>query len=59
MKSGVLGHTVCILGVMHAPEALPMTEDLLNHSDHGVREEARLAAAEITASDQKNITHSS
>ncbi|MFD7943920.1 hypothetical protein [Streptomyces sp. NPDC059744] len=59
METEVLGHTIYILGATHAPKALPMIEAFLNHPDQDVREEARLAAAEITASNQNDITHNS
>ncbi|WP_280697886.1 HEAT repeat domain-containing protein [Kitasatospora sp. GP82] len=50
MEPELLGHAIYILGATHAPKALPMVESFLEHPDRDVREEACLAAAEITAS---------
>ncbi|GAQ67076.1 HEAT repeat protein [Streptomyces scabiei] len=59
METEILGHTIYILGAAHAPKALPMIEPFLNHPDQDVREEARLAAAEITASNPEDTIHNS
>ncbi|WP_330462086.1 hypothetical protein OIB37_35065 [Streptomyces sp. NBC_00820] len=59
METEILGHTIYILGATHAPQALPMIEPFLNHPDRDVREEARLAAVEITASNPEDTIHNS
>ncbi|MFE7161286.1 hypothetical protein [Streptomyces sp. NPDC057636] len=59
METEILGHSIYILGATHAPKALPMIEPLRNHRDQDVREEARLAAAEITASNSEDTIHNS
>lgn len=59
METEILGHTIYILGATHAPEALPMIEPFHNHPDQDVRKEARLATAEITASNPEDTIHNS
>ncbi|MEU8488634.1 hypothetical protein [Streptomyces sp. NPDC048641] len=57
METEILGRTIYILGATHAPKALPMIGPFLNHPDQDVREEARLATAEITASNPEDTLH--
>jgi HEAT repeat protein len=57
MEPELLEHALCILGATHDPQARPLVEPFLHHSDPQVREEARLAAAEIIASE--GSTHNS
>lgn len=59
MDPELLEHALYILGATHAPEALPMIEPFLAHPDQEVREEARLAAAEIIASNPEETIHNS
>ncbi|MEU4093348.1 hypothetical protein [Streptomyces sp. NPDC026673] len=59
MEPEILGHAIYILGATHAPTALPMIEPFLAHPDQEVREEARLAAAEIIASNPEETIHNS
>ncbi|MER5907432.1 hypothetical protein ABT150_46525 [Streptomyces mirabilis] len=42
-------HALFILGATYAPQAQLLIKPFLHHSDPEVREEARQAAAEITA----------
>ena len=51
MERSLLEHTLYILGATHDPKARPLIEPFLHHPDPRVREDARLAAAEITASE--------
>ncbi|MGW0771893.1 hypothetical protein [Streptomyces sp. NPDC002676] len=44
-----LEHALYILGATHSAQARPLIEPFLRHPDPAVREEARLAAAQITA----------
>ncbi|MGH4035240.1 HEAT repeat domain-containing protein [Actinomycetota bacterium Odt1-20B] len=59
MEPELRGHAIYILGATRAPKALPMVAPFLNHPGQNVREEARLVAAEITASRSGGTTHSS
>ncbi|MFJ1933397.1 HEAT repeat domain-containing protein [Kitasatospora sp. NPDC088160] len=59
MERQLLIHTLYILGATHDPQARPLIEPFLHHPDPEVREEARLAAAELTAVEQKGLTHNS
>ncbi|MGW1658825.1 HEAT repeat domain-containing protein [Streptomyces atratus] len=52
-------HAVCILGATQDPQARPLIEPLLRHPDPDVREEARRAAAEITAPKPEGRVHKS
>jgi HEAT repeat protein len=49
MVRELLEHALYILGATHAQQARPLIESFLHHPDPAVREEARRAAAEITA----------
>jgi hypothetical protein len=51
MERKLLEHALYILGATHDSQAWPLIEPFLHHPDQEVREEARLAAAEITAAD--------
>ncbi|MFI9272626.1 HEAT repeat domain-containing protein [Kitasatospora sp. NPDC052896] len=51
MEPELLEHALYILGSTHDPRALPLIEPFLHHPDQRVREDARLAATEITASE--------
>ncbi|MFG3383251.1 HEAT repeat domain-containing protein [Streptomyces sp. NPDC047999] len=57
MKRELLEHALYILGATHDPRAPLLIEPFLHHPDPQVREDARLAAAEITASE--GPTHNS
>ncbi|WP_037605778.1 HEAT repeat domain-containing protein [Streptacidiphilus rugosus] len=57
MESELLEHALYILGATHDPRARLLIEPFLHHPDPRVREDARLAAAEITASE--GPTHNS
>lgn len=59
MGPELLGHAIYIFGATHDPQARPLIEPFLRHPDPEVREEARLAAAEITASEPERRTHNS
>ncbi|MFB7373448.1 hypothetical protein ACFC0D_26775 [Streptomyces sp. NPDC056222] len=59
MERELLVHTLYILGATHAPQARPLIESFLHHLDSEVREEAQLAAAEITAVESEGLTHNS
>ncbi|MCZ4101062.1 hypothetical protein [Streptomyces sp. H39-C1] len=59
MGNALLAHVIYILGATHASQAQPLIEPFLNHPDTDVREEARLAAAEITATQREDRTHNS
>ncbi|MBB4987380.1 hypothetical protein [Streptomyces nymphaeiformis] len=59
MERQLLVHTLYILGATHDPQARPLIEPFLHHPDPEVREEARLAAAELTAVEQNGLTHNS
>jgi HEAT repeat protein len=59
MEPEPLAHTIYILGATHDPQARPLIEPFLNHPDPELREEARLATAEITASESEGPTHKS
>ncbi|MGX1675194.1 HEAT repeat domain-containing protein [Streptomyces sp. NPDC055400] len=57
MERELLEHALYILGATHDLRARLVIEPFLHHPDPQVREEARLAAAEITASE--GPTHNS
>ncbi|MEV0416562.1 hypothetical protein AB0I68_39005 [Streptomyces sp. NPDC050448] len=57
MERELLEHALYILGASHDPHAHLLIEPFLRHPDPQVREDARLAAAEITASEDP--THNS
>jgi HEAT repeat protein len=59
MERELLLHTLYILGATHDPQARQLIESFLHHPDPKVREEARLAAAEITAVESEGRTHNS
>ncbi|MFJ1709895.1 hypothetical protein [Kitasatospora sp. NPDC088346] len=59
MERALLVHTLYILGATHDPQARPLIEPFLHHPDPEVHEEARLAAAEITAVESEGLTHNS
>ncbi|MFF2619478.1 hypothetical protein [Kitasatospora sp. NPDC058046] len=59
MERQLLVHTLYILGATHALQARPLIEPYLPHPDPEVREEARLAAAEITALESEGLTRNS
>ncbi|MER5603129.1 hypothetical protein [Streptomyces sp. NPDC002265] len=59
MARELLVHTLYILGATHDPQARPLIESFLHHPDAEVRQEARLAAAEITAVEPEGLTHNS
>ncbi|MFE0654626.1 hypothetical protein ACFVZH_39600 [Streptomyces sp. NPDC059534] len=59
MERELLEHALYILGATHDPQASPLIEPFLQHPDPEVREEARLAAAEITAAKPESPTHNS
>ncbi|MER7576857.1 hypothetical protein [Streptomyces sp. NPDC126514] len=50
MERELLEYALYILGATHDPRARPLIGPFLHHPDPQVREEARLAAAELTAS---------
>lgn len=49
MEHELLEYALYVLGATHDPRARPLIEPFLHHPDPRVREDARLAAAEITA----------
>ncbi|WP_037599871.1 HEAT repeat domain-containing protein [Streptacidiphilus rugosus] len=51
MEPALLEHALYILGATHDPRARSLIEPFLHHPNPQVREDARLAAAEITASE--------
>jgi hypothetical protein len=51
MERALLEQTLYILGATYDPRARPLIEPFFHHPDPQVREDARLAAAEITASE--------
>ncbi|MFJ7593425.1 hypothetical protein ACIQZO_39860 [Streptomyces sp. NPDC097617] len=57
MERELLEHALYILGASHDPHAHLLIEPFLRHPNPQVREDARLAAAEITASEDP--THNS
>ncbi|MGW2865540.1 HEAT repeat domain-containing protein [Streptomyces sp. NPDC001205] len=57
MEHELLEHALYILGATYDPRARLLIEPFLHHTDPQVRENARLAAAEITASEGR--THNS
>ncbi|AUG75734.1 hypothetical protein CFP65_0786 [Kitasatospora sp. MMS16-BH015] len=57
MEPELLEHALYILGATHDPRALPLIEPFLHHLDPQMREDARLAAAEIAA--PEGPTHNS
>ncbi|AJE38794.1 HEAT repeat domain-containing protein [Streptomyces nodosus] len=59
MERELLEHALYILGATHASQARPLIEPFLHHPDPEVREEARLATAEITAAESEGLTHNS
>ncbi|MET8631151.1 hypothetical protein ABZW30_47030 [Kitasatospora sp. NPDC004669] len=59
MERELVVHTLYILGATRDPQAQPLIESFLHHPDPEVREEARLAAAEITAVESEGLTHKS
>lgn len=59
MERALLVHTLYILGATHDPQARPLIEPFLHHPASEVREEARFAAAEITAVESEDLTHNS
>jgi len=59
MAGELLAHTVYIFGATHDPRSWPLIEPFLHHPDADVREEARRAAAEITASKPEGRIHKS
>ncbi len=59
MAGELLAHTVYIFGATHEPQSWPLIEPFLHHPDADVREEARRAAAEITASKPEGPIHKS
>ncbi|MFE3268062.1 HEAT repeat domain-containing protein [Streptomyces sp. NPDC059215] len=59
MEPEILGHAIYFLGATHAPTALPLMEPFLNHPDQEVSEGARLAAAEITATNPEDTIRNS
>ncbi|MFI6060536.1 HEAT repeat domain-containing protein [Streptomyces sp. NPDC051286] len=59
MERELLEHALYILGATHDPLASPLIEPFLHHPDPEVREEARLAAAEITATKPESPNHNS
>ncbi|MET9221534.1 HEAT repeat domain-containing protein [Streptomyces sp. NPDC003300] len=59
MEPELLAHTIYILGATHNPRARPLIEPFLDHPDPELREEARLATDEITASESEGPTHKS
>jgi hypothetical protein len=56
MERELLEHALYILGATHASQAQPLIEPFLHHLDPEVREEARLAAAEINAAESEGRT---
>ncbi|WP_443034886.1 hypothetical protein [Streptomyces sp. BE133] len=59
MTPQLLTHALCIPGATQDPQARPLIEPLLRHHDPDVREEARRAAAEITAPKPEGRVHKS
>ncbi|MFE0632772.1 hypothetical protein ACFW3D_38230 [Streptomyces sp. NPDC058864] len=57
MAPELLVHALYVLGAPHAPRASHLIEPF--HPHPTVREEARLAAAEITAADPEDLCHNS
>jgi HEAT repeat protein len=57
MERELLEHALYVLGATYDPRARGLIEPFLQHPDPHVREEARLAAVEITASE--GPTHNS
>lgn len=57
MEHELLEYALYVLGATHDPRARPLIEPFLHHPDPQVREDARLAAAEITA--PEGPTHNS
>ncbi|WP_369258831.1 HEAT repeat domain-containing protein [Streptomyces sp. R35] len=51
MEHELLEYALYVLGATHDRRARPLIEPFLHHPDPRVREDARLAAAEITASE--------
>ncbi|WP_208036962.1 hypothetical protein [Streptomyces cyanogenus] len=49
MEHELLEYALYVLGATHDPRARPLIEPFLHHPDPQVREDARLAAADITA----------
>lgn len=56
MERQLLVHTLYIFGATRDPQARPLIEPFLQHPDPEVREEARLAAAELAAVGPKGLT---
>ncbi|MDX3497677.1 HEAT repeat domain-containing protein [Streptomyces turgidiscabies] len=59
MERELLEHALYVLGATHATQALPLIEPFLHHPEPDVRDEARLAVAEITAIEPEGRTHES
>ncbi|MFF2570959.1 hypothetical protein [Streptomyces sp. NPDC058084] len=59
MTGTVLADTLYIRGATHGPQARPLIEPFLRYPEPEAREEARLAAAEITADEPEGPTHNS
>ncbi|WP_246040746.1 hypothetical protein [Streptomyces cadmiisoli] len=59
MERELLEHTLYILGATHAPRARHLIEPFLDHPDPAVREDARIAAAEITSVPSESRTRNS
>ncbi|WP_406190374.1 hypothetical protein OG331_51690 [Streptomyces sp. NBC_01017] len=59
MEPELLRHAIWILGATHDPKALPAIEPSSTTPDQVAREKARLAAAEITASNPEDTIHKS
>ncbi|WP_405363588.1 hypothetical protein OG535_40110 [Kitasatospora sp. NBC_00085] len=57
MAGELLAHAVYIFGAIHHPQSWPLIEPFLQHPDADVREEARRAATEITASRPEGRIH--
>ncbi|MFJ8062981.1 hypothetical protein [Streptomyces sp. NPDC096142] len=51
MEHELLEYVLYVLGATHDPRARPLIEPFLHHPDPRVREDARLAAAEIAATE--------
>ncbi|MFB8039100.1 hypothetical protein ACFC5Z_40645 [Streptomyces sp. NPDC056004] len=58
MERELLAHTLYIFGATRDLRAYPLIESFLHHLDPDVREEARLAAAEITTSEPEDRINS-
>jgi len=59
MEREPLEHALYILGAAHDPQARLLIEPFLHHPDPEVREDARLATAETTASESEGPSHNS